>query len=540
MVSRRGRFWVGVFLLALAFAMLAEDVGWAQPGGTPPDRTPPMDEVLDGWGERVEALRDSFDVPGAAVGVVRGDSVAFARGVGTLRQGGNRAVDTGTRFAVGSATKSMTAAVVGRLVEEGRLGWDDPVAAHLPGFRLKDAERTARVTIRDLLSHRTGLRNDNLLFWGTELSRDELVRRLRHLDAPDGLRERFAYNNLGYVAAGAVVEAVADTAWEAALRHELLGPLKAERATPTTPPGAGSAPNTATPHALTGSGREPVPHLDLTNAAPAGGVYASLDGMTAWARMMLGRGTLGDRAVLDTATVQAVTTPQAIVTEPVFQQTWPEATTITYGMGWFVHDYHGTRVVEHGGNTDGMTSLVALLPETDVGIVVLTNAGSTLYPQALAHELFDRVLGRTPESGWTRYRALTRRYQKAYAQIDALFDAPSDSQNERDGKSRSSPTHDLPAFTGTYTHPLYGPLTIRDGRDSERLTVDLGDLGIEGTLHHRHHNTFRVVWRDRSANALVAQAIQHLTIHLNARGTPATVTPTGRPGMLSPNTRFKK
>ncbi len=300
-----------------------------------------------------------------SVAVVQRGEVVLAAGFGLRQIHRPEPVSSTTLFSIGSCTKAFTAAVVGTLVEQERLRWDDPVVAHLSRFAMPDPAETARVTLRDLLAHRTGLTGGDLISWGSTFQRLEIVERLRYLDQAAPLRSEFKYNNNTYVAAGEVAAAAAGTSWDQLVKSRILGPLGMER-TVTSITSIPPAADRATPHAVVNGVLLVVPAMNEDNCAAAGAIWSSATEMTHWVRMLLAHGVWGKRTVLGIETVDEmfrIHTPIRIddsdeqlplVARPTFEG---------YGMGWNLHDYRGHTVVSHGGQSDGMVAQVTLVPE---------------------------------------------------------------------------------------------------------------------------------------------------------------------------------
>jgi CubicO group peptidase (beta-lactamase class C family) len=393
------------FLAAAAatVAALVRAPGSALAGGTRGTTTQgPSRALTEGALAGVEAYvagaLERFGVPGAAVAVVQGGALRFARGFGvTELGGGGRPVGPDTRFIIGSVPKSMTALLVATLVDEGRLGWDTPVVAALPQFALADPGATAAVTFRDLLSMRSGLpRFDAPLFLGP-LSPEQVVESLAAtpLHAPPGAA--YAYSNQGYAAAGFAAAAAAGARWGQDLsasyarlmQERLYDPAGMARTTLDFDLGAADR-DRAAPHAvdlLTGH-RVQVP-FDLERAGlsviPAGGTtWASVEDLARYLLLQLGRGVTPEgRRVVSEASVLETRKPHT-----------PTPDGSHFGLGWIVGEYRGLEHLDYTGGNLGYTSYVALLPAADLGVAVLTNASLTApFKQAVADYVYEAALG---------------------------------------------------------------------------------------------------------------------------------------------------
>ncbi len=421
-----------------------------------------------------------WGVPGIAIAVVKDDAVVWARGFGTRTLGTNEPVTPRTMFAIGSSTKAFTATALATLVDQRKLAWDTRVASALPGFALSDSVATRLVTVRDLLSHRTGMPGENLLFWGTSYGRDEVMRRLRWLPMRASPRTHFEYSNLGYLVAGQVVAAIGGRRWDDVVSERIFAPLGMTRSI-TNVAALSRFDDVATPHAMVDGALRPVPLLDLDNAAPAGAIVSTVLDLAQWLRLNLGDGTYRGRRIVSDSAMREMHAPQmSIPASFELVAAFPDAELLDYGLGWYVHDYHGHRVIEHGGQTDGMHGEVALLPDQRVGVVVLTNAVLFGYPMAIAYRVIDAYLGRA-ERDWSG------EFARNFAWMNG------------GGRARGpvperapDPTHSLPLdrYVGRYRHPMYGDADVRLSGDTLVLSV----LGRRATLVPWQRDGFRIGW----------------------------------------------
>lgn len=452
-------------LLAVVIALVsparAQDVGRAE-----------LDAVI-------ETARRDWEIPGMAVAVVQGDSVALAQGYGVRKAGSVEPVGPHTVFAIGSTTKALTATALGILVDDGRLSWDDEVAARLPGFALHDPHTTREITIRDLLAQRSGLPMANLMWLGGQHDRSELVRRIRHLEPVASFRSAFSYQNVLYTAVGLALEAVTGTTWDAILAERLFRPLGMER-TSTSVDSLAGLDDVATPHAVIGGEARPVPYRNIDHVGPAGSINSTASDMARWLRLQLAGGTVDGRRVLAEPTLAETHRPQIVMPlEGPLAAFYPEARSLAYGMGWVVSDYHGRTLLDHGGGIDGMTALVALVPEEGLGVAILTNLQLPTPPYWLLYSVLDLYLGADPTDWSARFHELAE-------QLGARPDV------ERIAGTRSSLA--LDRYAGSYESTPLGEILV-EARDS-RLHLRYGQLA--GPLEHWHFDTFRTPWTDRA------------------------------------------
>lgn len=433
-----------------------------------------------------DAVR-AWEVPGLAVAVVRGDSLLFARGYGTLVVGGTDPVDARTRFAIGSTTKAMTAAAIAMLVEEGRVDWQDPVIDHLPWFRLRDPWVTRELRVIDLLTHNAGLGNTDFLWYEQEVGTREILERMRLVEPAYSMRAGFVYQNLMYAAAGELIEAVSGMPWATFVQRRILDPLGMEDTRTTLAEVAGEA-NVARPHFRMDGSVQSIDNASVDPVAAAGSVWSSVEDMSRWLRFLLADGrTPQGQALLRPETVEWLFTPHALVEPedfyPTRRLTKPHWT--TYGLGWFQADYEGRKVDFHTGSIDGMVAIAGLLRDEGVGVYVLANRDHAELRHALMYRVFD-LFDADPPRDWS-------------AELLALYDGL-----EREGEAAAAraraeraegtvPSLPLSAYAGTYADPLYGRVEVRMA--GAGLSVRYGRL--QGSLQHWERDSFEAAWATR-------------------------------------------
>jgi CubicO group peptidase (beta-lactamase class C family) len=437
---------------------------------------------LDAYVER--AMRD-WEVPGLAIAVVRGDSVVFARGYGVRELGRPERVDAHTLFAVASTTKAMTAAALGMLVDQQRIGWDDPVARHFPVLQLHDPYVTRELTVRDLLTHRSGLPRGDLLWWAAPHSRTEVLQRVRHLRPASSFRARYGYQNIMYLAAGELLAGVSGQSWDDFLAEHLFRPLGMNRSNTSVARLAGMG-NVATPHARIDDQVRPVAWRSFDNVGAAGAVNSSAWEMAQWIRLNLNHGTFAGRRLLSEATIREMQTPQTVIrADTLAERLYPEVNFRAYGLGWVLQDYRGRKMVHHGGALDGMRTHLAMIPSERLGVVVIANMEPTTLHVALAYRVLDAYLdGRRRD--WSRDLLAVAERQRREA-------AERDRQRREARVVDTRPSLPLERYAGAYTDSLYGE--VRVAQEDGRLVLRFGS-SYTGDLEHWHFDTFRVTWRD--------------------------------------------
>jgi CubicO group peptidase (beta-lactamase class C family) len=461
----------------------------------------PLQAPLQALDEYINKARAEWGTPGLAIAIVKDDKVVFAKGYGVRKLGDSASVNERTLFAIGSAGKAFTAAALAVLVDEGKVKWDDPVTKHLKEFELYDPYITREITIRDLLSHRTGLDRGELLWYGSTLDRDEILRRIRRQKPTYSFRSTFTYNNIMLLAAGQIIPAVTGKSWDDFVKERIFTPL-GMTASNTSITAFKGLDNVATPHARLGDNVQAIPWRNVDNIAPAGSINSNALDLAQWLRMQLGEGERENKKIVSSGAVKEMHKPQMIIPyNPQSPGTTLDAHFTSYGFGWFLHDYHGRKVVQHGGGIDGMTALVAMMPEEKIGVAVLSNIQGSQLPWALMYRVFDAYLGLPQQDrSATFLAALKSAQERAKAAAKKVED-------ER--VKGSKPSLPLEQYAGTYQDEMYGEATVTH---EEGKLVFRYSPAFTGELEHWHYDTFRVKW----PNPTVTESL--VTFTLNAQG----------------------
>lgn len=475
-----------------------------------------------GFDARVQALMRQMEVPGATVAIVENGVVTLARGYGLRRQGGTETVGPDTLFQIGSTTKAFTSAALAILVDEGRLRWDDRVIDHLPGFQMYDPWVTREITVRDLLVHRSGLalgHGDLLFIPATSLSREETVRRVRFLKPATSFRSAYAYDNILYIVAGAVIEAVSGRRWEDFVRDRIFAPLGMDKSV-TNDPDRLAVADRAFPHGRAGEIRGIGAQVAFDekavslggNSAPAGAIAAGARDLAKWLLVQLGGGRLPESGARLFSEASAREMWQPVVPLPVTPLPGALADAAprfrSYALGWVAQDYRGHRVITHNGATLGFRAVVMLLPERNVGFALAMNSEDGPFLAGLQYELLDHYLG-LPKRDWPTAFAgyIAERNARGLEAVRAAAASCPESK----------PSLPLPAYAGRYTDVWYGPIAITE--DSGALAIDfLQTPGMRAKLEHWAWDTFVARWQD----PLTEPA--YVTFSLDAAGKPERIT----------------
>lgn len=447
-------------------------------------------EPLEGLDSYVERAMDDWRVPGVAIGVVKDNRVVLAEGFGVRdTQRGGR-VDANTLFAIASNTKAFTATGLGLLVHEDRISWDDPVLEYLPEFQLHDPVATRRITVRDLLCHRSGLGkwSGDLTWYGSTYEQEEVLRRVRYQEPVGGFRASYGYSNLMFLAAGEIIHRVTGVGWGEFISERFFEPLGMGRSNTTVKDLAGMT-NVATPHAIVDDEVVPITYIDIDNAAAPGAINSCVNDLARWLRLQLAYGSYDGQQLVDSTVVDETRKPHTLIPQSGEAKSLnPWTHFVIYGLGWALSDYEGRLLISHGGGLDGMFSYVGFLPEESLGVVVLTNCEDHSLMRALAYHIYDAYLG-------VEFRDWNQRH------LEAERDKRRKEEEEKDERVKARvadtrPSHPLEVYAARYTSAVYGDadIVLEDGGLKFYPTAH---PHIEGNLEHWHYDTFLCRWNSR-------------------------------------------
>jgi CubicO group peptidase (beta-lactamase class C family) len=468
----------------------------------------PSQQEID---QSVQRAMKEFQVPGMAVSVVHAGALYYSAGHGVLEAGQKQAVDDRSLFQIASVSKAFTAATLALLADEGKLAWDDRVIDHLPEFRMFDPWVTREFTIRDLLTHRSGLplgAGDLLVFPEGNATRAEIIQALRYLEPSSSFRSKFDYDNLLYIVAGEVVARVSGQTFEEFLEQRLLAPLGMTDCSATFERAAEDAAK-ATPHLLIdGAPQTTTAGADGVIAA-AGGVNCSARSMARWLAFVLSKGVTEEgMQLISAAQFGQLLSPVTILPSAGYLEEHAGSWLSAYALGWNVSTFYGQPMLSHAGGLWGMTTFVMLLPKQNLAIFASNNLMSPA-PRAIVNDIADRFLAddesaARPASGkdWIAIIAdVYRDRQKGAA--DTVAEAAAARAAD------STPSLPLEAYAGTYRDPWYGDVHISLSDDGVLHFRSDRNAPLQGPLEHFQHDTFIARWTNRQlmADAYVSFAL---------------------------------
>lgn len=472
---------------AVAAAAFAATPATAQKPAAPPP----------GFDRYVAQVLETFTVPGVSIAIVKDGKVVLAKGYGVRRLGDPAPVDGQTQFGIASNTKLFTATALATLVEAGKIEWDAPVIRYLPGFAMYDPFVTRELTVRDLLVHRSGLGlgAGDLLWWpASTYDRKAIARRLRYIKPATSFRTAYAYDNVLYLVAGELIEAVSGQSWEDYVGTHILEPAGMTHSD-VRHSAAGRGGNVATPHAAVNDTVRPVAPFLSDNTNPAGGIVSGAEDLAQWLIIQLDSGRVAGGAPIfapaSTRQLWREVTPEPIGDPvPGLEELRPRF--LGYALGIETRDYRGKQMLTHTGGLPGYVSRLAMIPELRLGVAVLTNQESGLAFNALVYRVLDHYLGaKAPD-----YVGIYGRLQ-AQSRAKLAADARS-AAAERD--STAGPSLPPARYAGLYRDPWYGDVSIAE--ENGGLVIRMKQTpDMVGDLVHWQYDTFLARWRDRELRA---------------------------------------
>lgn len=413
--------------------------------------------VKDSLDAYVQKALINWHIPGVAVCIVKDGKVEWMKGYGVAEWGTDKKVDENTLFGIGSNTKAFTSTLAALLDAEKALSLDDKVQKWLPGFKLYDPWVTKEVTLRDMLSHRLGFETfqGDFMYFDSDLAKAEVLQKFALVKPMYGFRSRWGYTNAAYLTAGEVIAKATGKSWSQLLQERIFSPLGMTR-TITTDYAVTNATNISAAHTLVNQNIKKIAYGKLDNMAPAGNIYSTIMDMSKWVQMLLANGKLGEKTVLPVSAIEQTRTPQSILGNGGHPLN--KAHFALYGLGWFLEEYSGRKIVAHTGGVNGFVTSVALVPEENLGIVVLTNTDANNFYEALRFEIMDAYLGLP----YRNYSGMRLEQWTAFEkrQMEWL-------QKKRDTIAmKPKTTVPLAGITGRYQHPVYGWMQVaaKDGK----------------------------------------------------------------------------
>jgi CubicO group peptidase (beta-lactamase class C family) len=425
-----------------------------------------------------DALK-AWNVPGVALAVVYQGKVFYLKGYGLRELGGNNPITARTIFPLASCSKAFTTTALAMLVEDGKLSWDDPVRKHVPFFRLADPLADANVTVRDLVSMRTGVAGHDLLWYRSRWSQEEIIRRIGRVRPARSFRSGYQYQSIMVMAAGLAVGAASGSSWQGFVDKRIFRPLGLQDASFTTTV-ALKTPDHASGHRKNRLGKvEVAPWYPQLVPDPAGSINASAADLGNWLLFHLSDGVWRGKQLVSRTALAETHSPQTIMRlEGRGKAFQPFTHQMSYGMGWVVQDYRGHHLVSHGGAIDGFRAHLTLVPDAGLGIALVNNLEGTQMNLAISNSLVDLFLDLGPQDWNGRFLDVVAREEAA--KKEAIR------QRQAMRRQGTKPSLSLRAYAGSYENPAYGTAHIELKDDALTWTWS----SFHGPLEHFHYDTF--------------------------------------------------
>lgn len=447
-----------------------------------------LKKIITQWEEVIEKTQEKFMIPGIAVGLLDKNGNSFTKGFGTLSITDTRVVNENSIFALASISKSTASAGLSMLVDEGRINWTDPVKLYLPDFALFDPFTTNEIQIRDLLIHNSGLPqvSGGTIWYDSLINRKEVVHRLRYLKPINSFRSSYAYQNICYLVAGEIIEVVTGETWDEFIYRRIFQPLGMKRTT-TKLSDLPYFQNYTKPHTWLNEKIVEIPYRNHENVGAGAAINSSAGDWLKYLGLFLHDGLFNGNQILSPERIKEMWSPQTIIPDENVPSDL-ESLFNAYGMGWFLREYAGQKVVNHSGGVDGMRTQMCILPSSGIGFLIFTNLEPGYGLKAIYYSLLDLLIRNQISTDWiTYYYDLQQQY----------FSNQKLEQNERQNKriSNSKPRFLLPAYCGVYFDPKVGNILVSHKLDQLRLDFEQSRC-FHAKLSHWENDTFEILWDD--------------------------------------------
>lgn len=432
-----------------------------------------------------QKLTKEFSVPGLSIGIVRNDSILFMKGYGLRELEKDLPVSENTIFSVGSISKTFTALTLGILVDQEKINWDDRVRKYLPYFELYDPYVTENFTIRDLLTHRSGLPmvSGGTLWYHSDLSRTDVIKKLRYLKPVSGFREKAEYQNVMFLVASEVVKAVSGMSWDDFLKVNVFDKLKMKNSTSVSTVREENK-NIARPYIINKNFEKVLVEQEKgDNIAPAALIYSSAFDMVNYLRMLLNDGTFGKDTVISKSVLHEMFKPQIIFPY------WPgpmHNQFSSYGLGWWITPVRNHIVIDHSGSVDGMLANMVMIKDLNIGIIVLSNT-TEMVPLLLTWKLLEQIFNDKSFDVYERIKNFNAKEMEMNEKDKLLI--------EQTRIPNTKPSLNLNSYKGTYNDKMYGDILIDIKNKNLEIRFSHTPL-FTGKLVHWHHDTFKIEWKD--------------------------------------------
>jgi CubicO group peptidase (beta-lactamase class C family) len=471
------------------------------------------DNRLTGLDSELNKVLEAWNAAGFAVAVVEKDKIIYSKGFGYRDYENKVPVTPNTLFAIGSSSKAFTSGLLGILREEGKLSFDDSPIKHIPDLRFYNNEMNNLITIKDIMTHRTGLpRHDLSWYFFTTQSRDSLMQRIQYQEPFAKVREQWYYNNFMFLTQGVITERITGKTWEENLQEKFFDPLGMNTSNAVINGLKNGKEASFGYEVKNDSIIKKMDYYDIAAMGPAGSINSSVNEMSNWVISWINGGKFKGEQILPESYVKEAMSPQMIMANSIPDKEFPDMHISTYGYGWMVSSYKGHYRVEHGGNINGFSANVAFFPTDSIGIVVLANQNGSLVPGIVRNIISDRLL-KVDKTDWNKI-------QKEKADEAKKQAAAGQEKSASIQKKGTKTSHLLAEFTGDYSHPGYGTVDIQFERDSL-----FGQTPYQKVwLKHFHYNIFSLVGMENGKVDTTTVSPMQFNFRINNMGEIASLS----------------
>ena len=428
----------------------------------------------------------NWRIPGIAVLVIKDGKVVVAKGYGVKELGTNDKIDENTLFMIGSNTKAFTGTALAILEHDEKLNLEDKVIKYLPDFKMKDPWITKELNLWDIVSHRMGLETfqGDFMYWTSDLNADEVIEKFGMITPKYNFRTKYGYTNAGYVVAGKVIEKVSESSWGEFLKEKIFNPLEMNRTVPLSEEFL-KANNTAKPHTFVEGKMKVLPIQNIDNLAPCGSIGSSVNDLSHWVIAQLDSGKYDGVNVIPFSAIQK--TRQLLSIERRVRHPYNKTHYTLYGMGWEFQDYEGKEIISHTGGVNGFVTSVTLMPEVNLGIVVLTNTDQNAMFMSLRWEILDAYLGLPYRNYDSSFFASNQKGKmEKYNWLNEIQDSI---------EMNLIPEISLSEFEGKYENDVYGYAALKLIGNNFELSLEHHSK-LKGKLEYIGNNRFFCTYSD--------------------------------------------
>lgn len=442
---------------------------------------PTADKRFEGMNATLNQVLKDWNAAGFAVAVIEKNKIIYSKGFGYRDVEKKLPVTPNTLFAIGSVTKSFTSSLIGLLQKEGKVELDKPAHGYLNTLKFYNNEMNNNISLRDMMSHRTGLsRHDGSWYYFNASSRDSILQRIQYQQPTAGVRDRWQYNNFMFLAQGSIAEKLTGKSWEENIREKFFQPLGMNASNFSVADMQESADASLGYGLKSDSIIKKMPYYNIDAMGPAGSINSNVTEMAQWVITWINGGKYGDKEIIPPAYFTEAISTQAIIGAGLPTKEKPDVHFSTYGFGWFLSSYRGHYRVEHGGNIDGFSASASFFPTDSIGIVVLSNQNTSRVPTIVRNIISDRMLKLSPYSWNVDFKRDAEKAKTLAAEAKKTMVA---------NKQVTKPTHPLKDYEGLYAQPGYGEVSVIAKRDS--LFANIANKLL--WLKHDNYNVFDFV-----------------------------------------------